>query len=215
VICTEQLEPGIKELTYCPKSCGKNFHYNCIQRWINERGKPKDFKCPHCRQPWPLKVNTALIHRFPKLDAMAFAMYNEWLYHHSITLQDDENGNPSLYNLVQAYFLGRDIQDTDFCGIVVKKLLETMKAFGIFPCAKTIKLAYEKSSSGCLIPEIMVYFYFVTGGSQWEDIIGGDDLPAAFWKDIASGLRSKAKMGNGEWDLEVAEKEFLYIWRTS
>jgi hypothetical protein len=37
-ICSELLQPNVEELTFCPESCGQNFHYDCIKMWKDQTG---------------------------------------------------------------------------------------------------------------------------------------------------------------------------------
>ena len=48
-ICLLDMLNG-EAITWCRAQCGKNFHHDCIQRWVNEEEFTNS--CPNCRAQW-------------------------------------------------------------------------------------------------------------------------------------------------------------------
>eukprot|EP00553_Chaetoceros_curvisetus_P003672 CAMPEP_0204635066 /NCGR_PEP_ID=MMETSP0717-20131115/30687_1 /ASSEMBLY_ACC=CAM_ASM_000666 /TAXON_ID=230516 /ORGANISM="Chaetoceros curvisetus" /LENGTH=283 /DNA_ID=CAMNT_0051653699 /DNA_START=10 /DNA_END=861 /DNA_ORIENTATION=+ len=40
------------KLTYCQRTCGTNFHAECIRIWTSQGEQRQNPTCPACRQPW-------------------------------------------------------------------------------------------------------------------------------------------------------------------
>jgi hypothetical protein len=190
-ICTEQLEPGVKELTYCPSSCGKNFHYNCIKPWVVQSGEPEDFLCPYCRQPWLWGDDTDNEHTLSEINAQGFTVYYTWLYHNCISVQEDNSGIPSLNILFEAAILGETVRDTEFCKAVLAYILEVVNQIhyisgsemSYFPGLYILKNVYGKTTESSPIRRVLLFFYNISGRQLWNDV---DEVPEAFWKDVRS-----------------------------
>jgi hypothetical protein len=75
----------------------------CIDAWKAQLpgGEPT---CPFCRAKWENPKSSIRI--FPDLDPEGYSIYQEWLYHGHICIDDGEDGLPTPGHLVAAYIFG-------------------------------------------------------------------------------------------------------------
>jgi hypothetical protein len=212
-ICTERLESGVKELTYCTVHCGNNFHYKCIERWNDEkRAAGQAVKCPFCRHKWATEDNMITVHRFPKISATAFSIFNDWLYHDRIAVEDieyeDEDGSPDIEGLVKAYILWLHLKHGTFCGAVMEGFLEIAKDTAICPGPRFISYVYENTRKGSVIRLVMVLLYVRCGKADFIDENETKDYAAEFLKDLVSALFKKHPSRDDNFDLPKMKEEF-------
>lgn len=113
-ICWHKLyEVGLGEVTYC-RSCGENLHSRCIQDRRKHEADEVDEICPLCDQKWSDRCLTQA-HCFTLVDEVAIEIYEYWLYR-MVVPYSAEDWYHVYENLVKAYVLGLEVQDSKFCG---------------------------------------------------------------------------------------------------
>ncbi|KAH4087952.1 hypothetical protein HBI55_207170 [Parastagonospora nodorum] len=186
-----------KEITFCAQGCGANVHYDCMKRWKEQKlANAEIVKCPLFRRIWPTEGGEQAL-QCADLDADAFRIYYDWLYHRTISLQEDEapvdlthrrtHGGKEFCGLLNAYLLGAQVQDKAFRTAILRAFLEVMKETNIYPGPYQINPVYRKTkpSSGIRKFLVEVHVSFAECGWIQED---RKRYPAVFLADLSIAL---------------------------
>jgi hypothetical protein len=206
-ICHEVLDPNRKELTYCSKSCGNNFHLDCIRDWHEYTPSEETSKCPMCRQDWVRDEYWGGVYELPDINANAFHIYTEWLYKSTISEEFD------AFALMRAYLFGEnDICDLEFCHDVLCAIIAMFLRVKV--STAFIRRVYDLTNITSPLRAIVVGLYtqlpsadLILALSTWEPYQKGY-LPE-FLADLARTLALKGADPPVAWEYEVLKYKLL------
>ncbi|KAF2130084.1 hypothetical protein P153DRAFT_422802 [Dothidotthia symphoricarpi CBS 119687] len=118
-VCTEDLDPKIKDLTFCAM-CGQNVHVSCIERWKqtasiqgNDRSLPT---CPMCRHVWENESLLTHLRLTDSLEPESVQVYLDWLYSGTVHIDAAISRDTDTYNvcILQAWEVASVVEDEVF-----------------------------------------------------------------------------------------------------
>jgi len=218
-ICQDPLEPGVNDLTHCAATCGKNFHYDCIQAWKANKPGQGALTCPNCRQGWVAESNKIKTRAFHELDKVGYSIYQEWLYRGHVCIPDDvpedesHNVNSSYGSLIKAYLVGVRVKDAKFATAVVETFLDVIKESGIYPGPGYIQYAYDRASPTSILRRFLIQIYLKFGHAEWFDESDPrfHRFPAEFMSNLVQEIFTHGFECNKDWDVEELKKELCQV----
>ena len=204
-ICHEALDPGVKELIFCFKSCGTNFHRSCLDDW--KWGGPKGpLHCPMCRSLWG-KPQVA-IYRLLTLDAEAFEIYINWLYTTSISVPShDHEFEVAFPRLLKAFDLADKIHEPVFSKAILSSLLPvcTKKSR---PSIDTVVDTYAITPGSTPMRKLLILLHMELSDQEYNGVLASwDKYPVRFQKDLTKAMMRERAKGVGTRDLDEPNKK--------
>lgn len=133
-ICQYNMSPEYEELTHCA-DCGVNYHFSCLETW--KEHAPSPVRCPVCRCEW--KEISLDLHTLSDIEGPSFDLYVDWLYQEKLLFVRDELVNDRYEDLVEAYIVGKHLEDDSFCNAALHSIVESCANLDWFPESDAIQ----------------------------------------------------------------------------
>jgi hypothetical protein len=194
-ICHEEMDPTRQELTFCKPGCGGNMHYKCMESWKGlKTARSEAITCPLCRHVWPTETYQQTL-QCSDLKADSFDYYQQWLYHHTILLEDREPGTEDskvaqkeICRLIQAYLLGVQLRDKIFCKDVLKALIDVSNDTNAMPGPNIIGWVYRTMKGESRLRRYLVHIFVIYARPFWFEDGEWGYCPPKFMADLTMAL---------------------------
>jgi hypothetical protein len=209
------MDPTRKEITFCASGCGANMHYECMKNWKEQKlARHEAVTCPLCRHLCPTETHEQSL-LCPELDPVSFERYQEWLYHHTIFLEDreipydDSNvAEEETSALIEVYLLGVQLRDRMFSKDVFKTLLEIGDDGNSIPDSTPIQRVYRATKPKSRMRRFLVDVHVAFARSSCFRGDSSNQYPRKFMADVAMALLRRR--GSEDVDKKMADLSATY-----